>query len=170
MDGNSNSETIFLKRLSSTNLNKDQRINILKILGYDVSYLFLIWWWFFLLFWYFEQVSTNVIHLHIDGVVVGEKRVVYASQNGVIEETLKPLQLVGADSKYNGVQGYVHYVRILSQPAIKNHYVKVHNYKYKMEDKCLKRLCSCSVDWYKYQELGTVRKITYFSKFLLIWD
>lgn len=70
------------------------------------------------------EVSTNVIRLHIDGVVVGEKRVVYASQNGVIEETLKPLHLVGADSNCNGVQGYAHYVRILSQPAVTNHYVK----------------------------------------------
>ena len=73
-------------------------------MGYDVSYLFLIWWWFFLLFWYLEQVSTNVICLHIDGVVVGEKRVVHASQNGVIEETLKPLHLLGVDSNDNGVQ------------------------------------------------------------------
>ena len=93
-----------------------------------------------------EQVSTNVIHLHIDGVVVGEKRVVYASQNGVIEETLKPLHLVGADSNCNDVQGYAHYVRILSQPTVTNHYVKVHNYKYKMEARCLKRLCSRSID------------------------
>lgn len=84
-------------------------------------------------FWYLEQVSTNVIRLHIDGVVVGEKRVAYASQNGVIEENLKPLNLVGTDSNCNGVQGYAHYVRILTQPAVTNHYVKVHNCKYKME-------------------------------------
>ncbi|XP_057830645.2 SH2 domain-containing protein A isoform X2 [Cryptomeria japonica] len=70
------------------------------------------------------EVSTNVIRLHIDGVVVGEKRVAYASQNGVIEENLKPLNLVGTDSNCNGVQGYAHYVRILIQPAVTNHYVK----------------------------------------------
>ncbi|KAH9298411.1 hypothetical protein KI387_030093, partial [Taxus chinensis] len=70
------------------------------------------------------EVITNVIRLHIDGVVVGEKIVAYASQDGVIEEKSKPLNLVGADSNGNGVQGYAHYVRVLAQPAVTNHYVK----------------------------------------------
>eukprot|EP01018_Ginkgo_biloba_P005387 Gb_27439 [translate_table: standard] len=73
---------------------------------------------------YLKEVGTNIIRLHIDGVVVGEKSVAYASQKGVTEDTIRPLNLLGIDSSSNGVQGYAHYVRLLAQPAVTNHYVK----------------------------------------------
>ena len=78
-------------------------------------------------FLHMEQVGANVVRLHIDGVVVGEKSVAYALHNSVTEEISKPLDLIGTDENSNGVQGYAHYVRVLTQPAVTNHYVKVHS-------------------------------------------
>lgn len=70
------------------------------------------------------EVGANVVRLHIDGVVVGEKSIAYALQNSVTGEISKPLDLIGTNDNTSGVQGYAHYVRVLTQPAVTNHYVK----------------------------------------------
>lgn len=63
--------------------------------------------------------------LHMDGVVVGEKTISYPVQDDVQGLSL---YLSGGDSTThpNHVQAYAHYVRLLPQPTVTNHYVKVH--------------------------------------------
>eukprot|EP00249_Psilotum_nudum_P011600 c23265_g1_i1 orf=395-2704(+) len=69
------------------------------------------------------EMGVAVTRIHIDGVIVGEKTSLPFSQN---KQASRPISLVGAEN-CNGadnVQAYAHYVRVLPQPAVTNHYVK----------------------------------------------
>ncbi len=68
--------------------------------------------------------------IHLNGGVVAEWK---ASSTSSIKEgraaDLGPVVLSGGDGSTDGdsVQGYAHYVRVLPQPTVTNHYVKVDN-------------------------------------------
>lgn len=70
------------------------------------------------------EMNTDVIRIHIDGLVVGEKFL-----HGFGQDTNKrrsTTTLVGSSVGSSGddVHGYAHYVQVLPQPAVTNHYVK----------------------------------------------
>lgn len=73
-----------------------------------------------------DQIGVDVARLHVNGGVVGERRVEYLTKNGGGGDR-GPVTLFGGDGDMNGasVQGYAHYVRLLPQPTVTNHYVKV---------------------------------------------
>jgi len=71
----------------------------------------------------FVQIGPDILRLHLNGGVVGERITDYLNGNGV---DLSSILLSGGDgSTENSVQGYAHYVRVLPQPTVTNHYVKV---------------------------------------------
>jgi hypothetical protein len=77
-----------------------------------------------------KQISPGVARIHLNGGVVAEWK---ASSISSIKEgraaDLGPVVLSGGDGSTDGdsVQGYAHYVRVLPQPTVTNHYVKVDN-------------------------------------------
>lgn len=77
-----------------------------------------------------KQISPGVARIHLNGGVVAEWK---ASSTSSIKEgraaDLGPVVLSGGDGSTDGdsVQGYAHYVRVLPQPTVTNHYVKVDN-------------------------------------------
>ncbi|KAJ7555329.1 hypothetical protein O6H91_05G032600 [Diphasiastrum complanatum] len=72
------------------------------------------------------EVGANIARLHMDGVVVGERSIVFSSQNKCPEANYGPVLLSGGDGSSSGgnVQAYGHYVCVLPQPSVTNHYVK----------------------------------------------
>lgn len=71
----------------------------------------------------FLQIGPEILRLHLNGGVLGERKADYLHGSGV---DLSTILLSGGDgSTDNGVQGYAHYVRVLPQPTVTNHYVKV---------------------------------------------
>lgn len=67
------------------------------------------------------QIGPDILRLHLNGGVVGEKK---TDVNGCFGVNFSTIVLSGGDSD-NSVQGYAHYVRVLPQPTVTNHYVKV---------------------------------------------
>ncbi|CAK9194167.1 unnamed protein product [Sphagnum troendelagicum] len=73
------------------------------------------------------EISPGVARIHLNGGVVAEWK---ASSTSSIKEgraaDLGPVVLSGGDGSTDGdsVQGYAHYVRVLPQPTVTNHYVK----------------------------------------------
>lgn len=69
------------------------------------------------------EIGSEILRLHLNGGVVGERKTDYLNGSGV---ALSSILLSGGDSSTdNSVQGYAHYVRVLPQPTVTNHYVKV---------------------------------------------
>lgn len=73
-----------------------------------------------------NQIGPDILRLHLNGVVVGERKTDYSNGNEGFGVDLNTILLSGGDgSTDNSVQGYAHYVRVLPQPTVTNHYVKV---------------------------------------------
>jgi hypothetical protein len=73
------------------------------------------------------QVGPNLARLHIDTVVVGQKEMTFPVEGGGVSGDAGPVLLSGGDGSPSGgsVQAYAHFVRLLRQPEITQHYVKV---------------------------------------------
>lgn len=73
-----------------------------------------------------NQIGPDIARLHLNGGVVGEIKVDFLNGNEGVGGDLSTVLLSGGDSSTDGsVQGYAHYVRVLPQPTVTNHYVKV---------------------------------------------
>jgi hypothetical protein len=74
-----------------------------------------------------SQVGPNLARLHIDTVVVGQKEMTFPAEGGGVGGDAGPVLLSGGDGSPSGgsVQAYAHFVRLLRQPEITQHYVKV---------------------------------------------
>lgn len=70
------------------------------------------------------EIGNDVIRIHMDGVVLGEKPLHGLAENN--HKWRSTITLMGCNhcSSAENVQGYAHYVRVLPQPAVTNHYVK----------------------------------------------
>lgn len=72
-----------------------------------------------------NQIGPDILRLHLNGGVVGERKTDYSNDNGGFGLDLSTIILSGGDGSTDIVQGYAHYVRVLPQPTVTNHYVKV---------------------------------------------
>lgn len=71
------------------------------------------------------EIGPDIARLHLNGGVVGEIKVDFLNGNEGVGGDLSTVLLSGGDSSTDGsVQGYAHYVRVLPQPTVTNHYVK----------------------------------------------
>lgn len=72
------------------------------------------------------EIGPDIARLHLNGGVVGERRVDSSYGNEDFGGDSSTILLSGGDgsSDGNSVQGYAHYVRVLPQPTVTNHYVK----------------------------------------------
>ena len=68
--------------------------------------------------------ASGVIRLHIDGVMAAEKYIT----GPVVSTCQGTLIFMGGNGgkTSDNPQGYLHYVRVLPQPTVSNHYVKVY--------------------------------------------
>lgn len=73
-----------------------------------------------------DQIGPDVARLHVNGGVVGERKVDCFKSKGDGGDPVA-LLLAGGEGSLDGncVQGYAHHVRVLPQPTVTNHYVKV---------------------------------------------
>ncbi|XP_077235197.1 SH2 domain-containing protein B-like [Tasmannia lanceolata] len=71
------------------------------------------------------EVATNFMHLHIDGVMVREKTLSSSAKNDSEQDNFQQVILVGNDGVDGRLQGYVHYVRVLSlSSSATDHFLK----------------------------------------------
>ncbi|KAL7216622.1 hypothetical protein ACSBR1_028541 [Camellia fascicularis] len=71
------------------------------------------------------EVATDLVRLHIDGEIVGEKPLTSSSSSDSNSHGLRRVSLAGADGDDDRFQGYVHGLEFLHKSSsIKDHFVK----------------------------------------------
>lgn len=75
------------------------------------------------------QVLSDILRLHVDGEIVGEKQVTCSLNKDTHPNALERMYLARIGGNEDGIQAYVYGMDVLSPSSpIEHHYVKVHDF------------------------------------------